>query len=176
MERIQAVRYLAVAKLGSPRGLEGEVRLFSYSGETDHICNAPEVLLGGEEGISDARPVRILRWNEGGWGTSVLIEGYDSPEKARQLSGCELFLPREQACPLGESEYYIADLVGLSVMVDAAAVGRVSAVCEGGADDLLEITLEPGDRKVLVPFRKEFVGTVDTGKGELQIISPWILE
>ncbi len=176
MEHTEIARYLAVAKLGSPRGLDGEVRLYSYSGETEHILKAPEVLLGGSEGLADATSVHILRWNEGGWGISVLIEGYNSPEKSRSLAGRELFLPREHACPRGESEYYIADLVGLRVVASSRIVGRVSAVCEGGADDLLEITIDEDGRRVLVPFRREFVGTVDVEKGELEVLRPWILE
>jgi len=31
-------------------------------------------------------------------------------------------------------------------------------------------------KKILVPFRNEFVGKIDEERGELEIISPWILE
>jgi len=167
--------YLAVAKLGAARGLDGSLRLMSYSGAYEHIEAVREILVGGELGLADAKSMRIARVNVGGWGASIVFEGYETTETARELIGRELFLPRSEACPKGEGEYYIADLVGMRVTVDGRAIGSVNAVIEGNADDLLEVRREDGATS-LVPFRKEFVGTVDEEKGELEIVNPWILE
>jgi 16S rRNA processing protein RimM len=167
--------YLAVARLGSVRGLEGELRLVSYSGEFSHIARAGEILVGGPLGLEDARPMKILHVLQGGWGASIVFEGYGMPEEARQLAGREVFLPREQACPKKPGEYYVADLVGMIVTVGGLRVGVIAAVIGGGADDLLEVRLDRGGA-ALVPFRKEFVGNVDEEKGELEIVSSWILE
>jgi len=167
--------YLAVARLGSARGLEGGLRLISYSGEFSHIARAGEILVGGPLGLEDASPMKVLHVLEGGWGASIVFEDYETPEKARRLVGRELFLPRGQACPRKPGEYYVADLVGRVAPVEGLRVGVVAAVVEGGADDLLEVRLDRGGA-ALVPFRKEFVGQVDEEKGELEIVSPWILE
>jgi len=167
--------YLAVARLGSVRGLEGELRLVSYSGEFSHIAAADEILVGGSLGLEDASPLKVLRVVEGGWGASIVFDGHETPEKARLLAGRELFLPREQACPKKPGEYYVADLVGMVATVDGLRVGVIAAVVGGGADDLLEVRRDGGGT-VLVPFRKEFVGDVDEEKGELEIVSPWVLE
>ena len=167
--------YLAVAKLGSPRGLEGELRLMSYSGEVAHIAHTDEILLGGSLGLEDARPIKIARVLQGGWGTTIIFSGYETPEKASQLTGRELFLPRERACPKREGEYYVADLVGMVATVDGVRVGVISSVIDGNADPLLELKKDAGGA-TLVPFRKEFVGEMDEKKGELEIVSPWILE
>jgi ribosomal 30S subunit maturation factor RimM len=61
------------------------------------------------------------------------------------------------------------------VTVGGLRVGVIAAVIGGGADDLLEVRLDRGGA-ALVPFRKEFVGNVDEEKGELEIVSSWILE
>lgn len=167
--------YLAVAKLGAARGLDGGLRLMSYSGSYSHIEAQREILVGGQAGLDDAQPMRIARVNSGGWGASIVFEGFETPESAQELVGRELFLPRAQACPKGPGEYYIADLVGMAVTVEGRAVGSVAAVIEGNADDLLEVRKTDGTTS-LVPFRKEFVGTVDEEKGEIEIASPWILE
>ncbi|MEI6388344.1 MAG: hypothetical protein WCQ50_17120, partial [Spirochaetota bacterium] len=72
---------------------------------------------------------------------------------------------------------YIADLIGLELFDPAftSCYGRVLAICEGGADPLLEI-----DRgfsgTVLVPFRREFIGEIDLQSGRLVLLAPWILE
>ncbi len=167
--------FLAVAKLGAARGLDGSLRLVSYSGAYSHIEAVREILVGGEAGLADATSMRIKRVNVGGWGASIVFEGYETPEAARKLVGRELFLPRSEACPKGEGEYYIADLVGMRVTVDGRLIGSISAVIEGNADDLLEVRKMDGTTS-LVPFRKEFVGTVDEEKGGIEIVSPWILE
>jgi 16S rRNA processing protein RimM len=167
--------YLAVARLGAVRGLGGELRLVSYSGEFSHIAAASEILVGGSLGLEDASPLRILRVVEGGWGASIIFDGYETPEKARGLAGRELFLPRERASPKKPGEYYVADLVGMVATVGGLRVGVIDAVIGGGADDLLEVRRDGGGT-VLVPFRREFVGNVDEEKSELEIVSPWILE
>ncbi|MEN6499203.1 MAG: ribosome maturation factor RimM [Rectinema sp.] len=175
MHEMRKPMYLAVARLGAIRGLKGELRLISYSGEFSHIAEAGEILVGGSLGLEDARTLKVQQVLVGGWGASIVFEGYRTPEKARQLVGRELFLPRGQACPKKKGEYYVADLVGMIATVDGARVGVVAAVLEGGADDLLEITRDSGGT-ALVPFRREFVGEVDEEKGEFEIVSPWILE
>lgn len=167
--------YLAVAKLGAARGLDGGLKLMSYSGEFSHIEAVRDILVGGEVGLADARLIRIARVNTGGWGASIIFEGYETPERARQLVGRELFLPRAQACPRGSGEYYVADLVGMVATVNGQHAGEITAVIGGNADDLLEVRKSDGTTS-LVPFRKEFVGEVDEEKGELEIVSPWILE
>lgn len=175
MDKKQKAEYLAVARLGAVRGLEGEIKLHSYSGEFSHIEKAGEIMLGGEAGLENARPIRIVQFLQGGWGASVIFEGFDTPEKARTLVGRELFLPREKACPLRPHEYYVADLVGMTATVNGLAIGVIAAVLDGGADALLEVKRDSGG-SALVPFRKEFVGEIDEEKGELEILSSWILE
>ena len=171
----QKPEYLAVARLGAVRGLAGELRLFSYSGEYSHIEGAQEFLLGGREGLKDAKPIRVLRLLKASWGVSIVFEGFETPEKARQLVGRDIFLPRSEASPKKSGEYYIADLVGMTVIANGANVGMITAVIEGAESDLLEIKRDLEER-ILVPFRKEFIGKIDEEKGELEIISPWILE
>lgn len=73
-------------------------------------------------------------------------------------------------------------------------VGTITDVVKGGADDLFEVlvseSLDAGhistdkdekardakNRKVLVPFRKEFIGTVDIEHRTVQLVHLWILE
>ena len=71
---------------------------------------------------------------------------------AEALRGTELTVPRSALPPLGEGEYYHADLIGLNV-ADAAGIslGTVVAVENYGAGDLLEIERDGGKRS-LIPF------------------------
>ena len=66
---------------------------------------------------------------------------------AEALRGTELTVPRDALPPLGEGEYYHADLLGLAVVTDAGeAIGRVVAVENFGAGDVIEVEREGGKR------------------------------
>ena len=72
----------------------------------------------------------------------------DRPHRCRALRGTALTVPREALPPLGEGEYYHADLLGLLVVSDAGeVVGRVLAIENFGATDIIEITREPAPEK-----------------------------
>jgi 16S rRNA processing protein RimM len=190
------VNLLAVAKLGAPRGLGGFLKLQSYSGEYEHLIGIKKILAAFKVEPGTAQPssappnvaspssarrdgmklLSVRAVQSGDWGASFAFEGYDTPETARVLTGMELFLPRDEACPLKEGEYYIHDLVGLSVFSGGAKVGKVVSVLEGGADPLLEILLSGKAERPLVPFRSTFVGKVDLEAKSLELLAGWLLE
>jgi 16S rRNA processing protein RimM len=183
---------LAVAKLGAPRGLGGFLKLQSYSGEYKHLIGIKKILAAFEvspstTSLSTASPsdttqserMKLLSVRDvqsGDWGASFAFEGYDTPETARALTGMVLYLPREEACPLKEGEYYIHDLVGLAVISAGVRVGKVASVLEGGADPLLEVLVDGKVEKPLVPFRSTFVGKVDLKAKNLELLAGWLLE
>jgi len=163
---------LALGRLGAPHGLDGSIKLVSFSGETGHLTKLDEVTLKGNGRSLKAR-VESVRET----GDSALIQfaGYGSPETVRVLSGLELWAPREKAAPLYEDQYYYADLVGCSLVHDGKVIATVAAVCDGGGGDLLEVS-RAGGESVYVPFRKEFVGKVDIKGRKIELLAPWILD
>jgi len=76
---------------------------------------------------------------------------------AEKLRGTALTVPRSALPPLGEGEYYHADLLGLPAVSDAGeALGEVIAVNDFGAGDVIEIA-RPNGKKFMVPMRTEAV-------------------
>lgn len=76
---------------------------------------------------------------------------------AEAMRGTELTVPRADLPPLGEGEYYHADLLGLPVVsTEGSAVGRVVAIDNFGAGDVIEIERPTGSR-FMVPMRVEAV-------------------
>ncbi len=113
---------------------------------------------------------------EAGVGNLVLyFEGYDSPEAVRSLAGMDIVVPVEKGAPLRQGEWYVRDLVGLKLVASGKTVATVAGVFDGAADPCLEASM-PGGRVVLVPFRKEFVGTVDLEAGTAELLAPWVLK
>ncbi len=170
-------RFVA-AVIGSPHGIRGHVKVKSLSGETEHLEGLKSATLR-KDGVE--RQLKVVDVASRGPSLVMRFEGYDSPEAARALAGWELLVSRGSAAPLDEDEWYIEDLRGLAVTYQGERLGTVSDVVEGGGAQLVEVSLGgassggPGEKR-LVPFRKEFVGTVDLDGGTLELLVPWILE
>ena len=76
---------------------------------------------------------------------------------AEGLRGTELTVSRTALPPLGEGEYYHADLIGLPVVSDAGdPLGTVVQVENFGAGDVLEIE-RPDGKRFMVPMKAEAV-------------------
>lgn len=70
------------------------------------------------------------------------LEELSTRDAAEALRGAELWMNRDELGPLTEDEYYLADLVGLSLRVRNApdiCLGRVVGVVDNRMQDLLEI-------------------------------------
>src|SRR5262245_30490525 len=73
----------------------------------------------------------------------------------------------------GEGEFYHADLIGLAAVApDGSAVGRVVAVHNFGAGDLIEVALADSRRTEHIPFTDGFVPEVDLAGGRIVVILP----
>lgn len=76
---------------------------------------------------------------------------------AEALRGAALTVPRAELPPLEDGEYYHADLIGLPVATpDGAPVGRIVAVENFGAGDVIEVE-RPNGRTFMAPMRPEAV-------------------
>ncbi len=137
-------------------GVRGEVRVKSFTADPEDMFTYGALL--DERGRPVLTPVSARP------GTDHFIV---RPKEQKQkedwdaLRGTLLHVPRSLLPQADEDEFYIEDLVGLDVF-DGGAVpaGRVRAVHNFGADDLLEIDL-PGAGSVMVPFTLADVPVVD---------------
>jgi 16S rRNA processing protein RimM len=162
----------ASALVGAPFGLTGRVKIEAPSGETSHLLGLKKaVLRKGQEGDEQEHLIEEVFAAP----LSIKFAGVDSPEAARALKGAEILVPREQAAPLDEGEYYIEDLRGMELIAGGKTVGTISDVIEGGGGFLVEVLL-PSGQKRLVPFRDEFFGVVDIAAGRAELLKPWIIE
>ena len=162
---------LAVGVIVGARGVHGELRSNSFSGEPCRLENLVEAVFrkGGRE-----KKLRIESARPHAGGVVLKIAGVDTPEDARSLVGYELWVPRENATRLGAGEYYTADLCRCSVWFGSELIGVVRSVCEGGANQLLEVENQCG-KVFLVPFTSHFVGEVDVVSGRISLLEDEIV-
>lgn len=155
--------HVCVGAIAGAFGVKGEVRLKSFCAEPEAIATYGP--LSTEDGrtsfeVTLTRPVKN--------GFAARLSGVHSKEAADALRGVRLYAPRERLPDPGEDEFYHADLIGLDVLdTGGNRLGRVKAVLNHGAGDLLEVTGPGLKQPVLLPFTREAVPTVDIAGGRL---------
>ena len=154
-------RLVCVGAIAGAFGVRGEVRLKSFCAEPEAIARY------GPLETADGRrfELRLSRPVKGGF--AARLSGVTTREEAEALKGTRLHAPRDRLPPLPEDEFYHADLVGLEVADPGGRVlGRVRAVHDHGAGDLLEIRDAQG-REILLPFTESAVPAIDIAAGRL---------
>lgn len=154
---------ICVGAIAGAFGVRGEVRLKSFTSQPDDI--AAYGPLWSEDG-KRSFTVRLSRPVTGGIGAR--LSGVETREEAEALKGVTLWADRDKLPALPDDEFYHSDLIGLQVYdAGGGLIGRVRAVYDHGAGDILEI-FGPGCKQtLLLPFTRAFVPTVDLAAGRI---------
>jgi 16S rRNA processing protein RimM len=147
---------ILLAAVIAPHGLKGEVRakLFTSTAEKLGAYGALHTRNGRVLNVATARDAR-------GGEAIVSFKGIADRDAAEAFKGAELFVSRGALPSLDESEFYHADLVGLSAYdAEDRLLGRVSAIHNYGAGDVIEIARDDGD-SVLLAFTRSNVPVID---------------
>ena len=106
----------------------------------------------------------------------VKFKGIDNINDIEKYKGSDLFVTRENAVPLEEDEYYIADIIGaVAYTEDGEKFGILKDVLETGANLVYVIGHEGKD--VLVPAIPDCVKDVDVeGKKIVVHILPGLMD
>lgn len=159
---------ICVGAIAGAFGISGEVRLKSFCTEpTDIAAYGP---LFTEDGRREFR-VTLTRPVAGGLGAR--IAGVSGRDAAEALRGTSLFVPRDRLPSLPDDEYYHADLVGLSAFDTGGELfGKVTAIYNHGAGDIVEISTIRHKSTLLLPFTLAIVPNVDLAAGRIVIDLP----
>lgn len=154
---------ICVAAIAGAFGVHGEVRLKSFTADPAAIVDyAPLTTEDGGQSFD----IRLQREIKNGF--AARLSGVLTKEQADALRGVRLYAPRERLPNLPDDEFYHTDLIGLLVVdTGGAELGRVKAVLNHGATDLLEIVLPGSGRTALLPFTQAAVPTVDLASGRI---------
>lgn len=152
---------ICVGAIAGAFGVQGEVRLKSFCAEPADIATYGP--LTSEDGTR-CFTIKLTRPVTGGLGAR--LSGIATREQAEAAKGLTLWADRARLPSLPDDEFYHADLIGLLVSdAGGAELGRVRAIHDHGAGDILEVA---GPRGVLLlPFTRAVVPTVDLAAGRI---------
>lgn len=155
---------ICVGHVLGAQGLKGWIRIFSNTSPRENIVNySPWLIEQGNRLKTVAVKGRLQGKN-----VVAKLEGIDDRTQAEALTGCQLFIRRQQLPGLEAGEYYWSDLIGLTVETpQGEPLGIVSGMLETGADDVMVLQ---GERERLIPFvMDEIVREVDLVKRRLVV-------
>lgn len=150
------------------RGLAGELRIRTFTENPEDIA-----AYGPLTDEAAERRFDIVSVTPAKDGVVARIAGINDRAAAEALKGMRLYVDRA-ALPRPEAEsWYHCELIGLEVAgLDGVKLGRVEAVQNYGAGDLLEIAFAGRRVTELVPFTKAFVPGVDLATGRITVALP----
>lgn len=157
---------LKVGVVTSTHGVRGEVKVFPTTDDAARFKKLKEVVLdtGKEKKVLEIQGVKFFK-------NMVILKfkGIDNINDVEQYKTKDLYVTRENAVKLKKDEYFIADLIGLSVCSEDGSIkGELKDVMGTGANDVYVIELEDG-RELLLPAIKECVLSVDPQAGMMKI-------
>jgi 16S rRNA processing protein RimM len=157
--RVQAERSkrVCVARVGAAHGTGGEVRLWSFTADPVAVAHYGPL----ESADGERFEIEALRPGKGF--LVARLKGIGDRTAAERLNNLALYVPRERLPELDAAgEYYHADLIGLAVMDGEGALrGRIVAIQNFGAGDLIEVELSAGGDTVFLPFTEAAVPVID---------------
>jgi 16S rRNA processing protein RimM len=154
-------RVVVLGRIGGPFGVQGWVRVDSYTDPAENIASHGSLGfgLGGERRA-------VVEWKRVGRGQLALrLEGVDSVEDARRLTGEQVWIGRDELRELPPGEYYRDDLIGLeAVNREGRALGVVDGFIELPAHPVVVLR---GKRERLVPLAGGRLIGVDLAAGRV---------
>ena len=132
---------LRVGVITSAHGVRGEVKVFPTTDDNSRFKTLKHVLMDtGKEKIPlETEHVKFFKNM-----VIVKFKGIDNINDVEKYRKKSLYVTRENAVKLKKNEYFIADLIGLSVIREdnGEVLGELTDVLQTGANDVYEVKLK----------------------------------
>jgi 16S rRNA processing protein RimM len=149
-------------------GLAGEVAVRTENDDPAAIGRYASVLWLAPRAPERRLTITAVRVHRG----AALVSFAEVPDRtaAEALLGGRLAVPLSERLPAPDGQYYVADLIGLTVVTTTGEeVGRLTGVYESGAHDIYGV--DRGGTEVLIPAVEQFIRSVDMEK-RVMIVDP----
>jgi 16S rRNA processing protein RimM len=149
------------------QGLKGEVKAKIFTAAPDALPRY------GKLHARDGRTFTITAFRPSKQGEAVIaFAEVKDRNTAEALKGTELFVSRDALPEPDEDEFYHADLVGLEARdSEGRVIGKVVAVHNFGASDVIELARDDGD-SVHLAFTRETVPVIEIAEGYIVVAVP----
>ena len=157
---------LRVGVIANTHGIRGEVKVFPTTDEKERFKDLKKVILdmGKEQKVLEIQSVRFFK-------NLVILKfkGIDNINDIEMYKGKDLLVTREDAVPLEEGEYFIAELLDLDVYSDEEEkIGVLYDVMQTGANDVYVVKTEEG-KEILLPAIDECILDINLEESRMTV-------
>ena len=152
---------LVIGEVLKPQGIRGELKVKTFTDFPEDVKEFGTVYI-------DEKPYKILSFRVGPDGAAYIgLRGVPDRNAAELLRGKKLEGEREDAPELGEGQYYIVDIIGLSCETEEGEfLGTVKDVTSLSSD---VYTLEKDGKNILFPVVNGVIVEVALEAGKLSV-------
>lgn len=159
---------IILGHIATVHGIRGEVVIKSYTQDPGDIAAYGPLSDDKGERRFVIESVRVTPK-----GVVARIKGVTDRNSAEALRGIALTVAREALPEASGDEFYHADLIGMTAVdPEGQVIGKVLAIHNFGAGDLMELQLTGVKQTELVPFTDPVVPTIDIKAKRLTVIMP----
>ncbi|AMN46488.1 16S rRNA processing protein RimM [Steroidobacter denitrificans] len=159
-------RIVVLGSIGAPFGVQGWVKVRSYTEPLENILNYGVWQLGR---AGQWQSCRLEDGRITGKGVLAKLARVDTPEAARLHTGADIGVARSELPPPPPGEHYWSDLEGLEALgSDGSRLGRVDHFRATPAGHVVVIK---GAREHWIPFTKDRILKVELDAG--RIVFDW---
>ena len=156
---------IVIGRVGAPHGIRGDLRIIPLTDFPERFTALREVMVGDEL-------LHVAHVKPQGKNFLMRFREYTVREDAQRLTGRLLTVARAEAAPLDEGEYYVFDIVGLTVYDEEDnELGSVENVLRTGSNDVYAVRSEDG-RELLIPALRAVVQSIDVPSGRMTVRLP----
>jgi 16S rRNA processing protein RimM len=157
--------FYEIGKILKPHGLKGVVKVKAYTdflderfakGQTIYIDN------GSTKIMCEIISYRVTKGD-----VYIACKGYEDINLVESWRQKTVYVHKDDLHALKDNEYYVRDLIGLSVYLDDK-IGEVIDIYSHTKDDIL-VVKRPHQKNALIPLRDEFVKAIDLAQKRIVI-------
>ncbi len=166
-------KYFVIGQIVNTQGIKGEMRVVP---STDDITRFERLDYVYVERRGELAKMNITSVRYHKQFVLIKLEGVNDMTAAEGFKGAYLKVTEDMAIPCAENEYYIRDLLGMTVKTpENEVIGTLSDVIETGANDVYVVKRE-GKKDLLLPAIKSCITNVDVENNVMLAVVPEGLE
>jgi len=158
--------YIYIGRVANTHGVRGGVKVFPTTDDINRFKILKTIILEDTKGKDTE--YKILGLKFAGQFAVLQLEGVDDIETALLLKQSIVKIPKEQALPLGEDEFYVEDLIGLEIFENNEQIGVLKDVMFTGSNEVYIIDMLDG-RELLLPAIMDCVLKVSLLKKRMDV-------
>ena len=161
MKSLQSEDKIIIGKIGKARGLDGTLKIIPLTDFEGRFDDLTEIEVGG-------KMFQVEKVQHIGGEIFIKFQNIDSREVAKTLTNKFLTVPRADAAPLEDGEFYTFDIIGCEVFDGEKILGKVENVLKTGSNDVFQVV---GETEILIPALKAVIKKIDVANKKIAVDS-----